>query len=124
MYRWMYSTNTISYILNRPRCEHLTLSGLYSVLSNWPRCLYFGATMNTNKNPRIEQIIQLINAHAHSKGYTTKGEHMAAEIGYLVGWLASIAESDWTVRQELQSRLEQLGVTEARSIVMNKRRGQ
>jgi hypothetical protein len=74
------------------------------------------------KQSTINEILQLVNAYAHAHEYRTTTEHLASEVGYLAGWLASITDSDWTVRKELDARLEKYKITEATSEIMNKRR--
>lgn len=76
--------------------------------------------MTKLKSKLANQIILLASAYAHTNQTRDKSEHLVAEIGYLSGWLATIAEHDLTVRSELRVRLEQLGVEEASTEIVNK----
>lgn len=78
--------------------------------------------MKRAQQTTINQILQLVNAYAHAQEYKTTTEHLAAEVGYLAGWLASIVDTDWCVRNELEARLEKYKITEASSEIMNKRK--
>jgi hypothetical protein len=78
--------------------------------------------MSKPKQATVNKVIELASAYAHTKHYADKNLHLVAEIGYLSGWLATIAQNDWTVRNELQARLEQLGVDEASTEIVNKRK--
>lgn len=78
--------------------------------------------MKPNEQRIRNEILQLINAYAHKNEYETTTEHLAAEVGYLTGWLASVIARDWTLENELRARLEQYNIVEASSEIMNKRK--
>ena len=65
----------------------------------------------TRKQQALDDIHRLIGYQARK----TKGETMAAQIGYLMGWLSKIAAEDYIVRQELDARLRQAEYLESES---------
>lgn len=62
--------------------------------------------MSSNKT-RQQQALEDINELLGYCAKETKGETMAAQIGYLMGWLSKIASTDWIVGQQLEARLDQ-----------------
>lgn len=74
------------------------------------------------ENINLNRITALLAARAELNPDYTDREHMAADLGFLLGWLARIAATDYMVRAELIQRLEDLGVEEGREIIVNRYR--
>ena len=55
----------------------------------------------TRLEQKADDIFELLDHYV----YPTKGETLAAQKGLMVGWLARLATTDWTVAQELEARL-------------------
>lgn len=60
------------------------------------------SNQKTRKQQKAEDLFELLNYYE----YPTKGETLCAQKGLLVGWMARLASTDWTVAQELKFRLE------------------
>ena len=56
----------------------------------------------TRIEQKADEIFELLDHYV----YPTKGETLAAQKGLMVGWLARLATTDWTVAQELEARLQ------------------
>ena len=60
------------------------------------------STQKTRQQQKADELFELLNYYT----YPTKGETLAAQKGLMVGWLARLATTDWTVAQELEARLQ------------------
>lgn len=60
------------------------------------------SNQKTRKQQKADDLFELLNYYE----YPTKGETLCAQKGLLLGWLARLAATDWTVAQELKFRLE------------------
>jgi hypothetical protein len=61
--------------------------------------------MSKPKN-RIQEKLDDLNKLLDFYVYPTKGETLAAQKGLMLGWLARLASTDYSVAQELEARLE------------------
>ncbi len=59
-------------------------------------------------------MIDEINLLLDSFRLDTKEDTLIYQRGYLTGWLAKIASTDFIVRQELEARLEKRGLDKKR----------
>ncbi len=57
----------------------------------------------TRKQQALDDINELLGYYA----YSSKPETLAAQLGLLMGWLSRIAAQDYSIRQELDIRLEE-----------------
>lgn len=62
--------------------------------------------MNSKKT-RQQQALDDINELLGYLARETKGETMAAQIGYMMGWLSKVAAEDWIIQSQLDARLDQ-----------------
>jgi hypothetical protein len=62
--------------------------------------------MNTKKT-RQQQALDDINELLGYLARETKGETLAAQIGYMMGWMSKVAAEDWIIQSQLDARLEQ-----------------
>ena len=60
-----------------------------------------------SKRTRQQQALDDINELLGYYAKETKGETLASQIGYMMGWMSKVASEDWIVNQELDARLEQ-----------------
>jgi hypothetical protein len=56
---------------------------------------------------RQQQALDDINELLGYLAKETKGETLAAQIGFMMGWMSRIATQDWIVSEELDTRLKQ-----------------
>jgi hypothetical protein len=54
------------------------------------------------KQEAFEDLNELLGYYAKD----TKGETMAAQIGFMMAWLSRLSTQDWVIRQELDARLK------------------
>jgi hypothetical protein len=59
------------------------------------------STQKTRLEKKADDIFELLDHYV----YPTTGETLAAQKGLMVGWLARLATTDWTVAEELERRL-------------------
>lgn len=57
----------------------------------------------TRQHQALDDINELLGHYTRS----TKTETMAAQIGLLMGWMSRLASQDYSIRQELDARLEE-----------------
>lgn len=60
-----------------------------------------------SKKTKQEECFENINELLGYYAKTTKGETMAAQIGFMMGWMSRLAATDWIIREELEFRLDQ-----------------
>lgn len=57
----------------------------------------------TRQQEALEDLNELLGYYAKE----TKGETMAAQIGFMMGWLSRLVSQDWLVKEELDARLKE-----------------
>ncbi len=62
--------------------------------------------MNSKKT-RQQEALDDINELLGYLAKETKGETLAAQLGFMMGWMSRVASQDWIVNEELDTRLKQ-----------------
>ena len=57
----------------------------------------------TRQQESLDDINELLGYYAKE----TKGETLAAQVGFLMGWMSRLAATDWIISNELEARLQQ-----------------
>ena len=55
-----------------------------------------------------EKMVESINEIMDDLATNQKNLTLAKQRGYLTGWLARLASQDWVIRQEVETRLQQV----------------
>lgn len=54
------------------------------------------------KQELFDDLNELLGYYARE----TKGETLASQIGFMMGWLSRLASQDWLIKEELDARLK------------------